>query len=31
MWRWVRYAKRFTNRTQGTEVDVVKAVDKKGW
>ncbi|MGQ9515216.1 MAG: transposase, partial [Thermoproteota archaeon] len=29
--RWVSYAKRFTYRTQGTEVDVVEAVDRRGW
>jgi hypothetical protein len=30
-WHWVSYAKRFTYRTQGIEVDVVEAVDRRGW
>jgi len=30
-WRWKRYAKRFSYCTQGVDVDVVEAVDSKGW
>ena len=30
-WRWKRYAKRFSYNTQGVLVDVVEAVDSKGW
>jgi IS4 transposase len=30
-WRWMSYSKRFAYRTEGIEVDVVEAVDKKGW
>ena len=29
--RWMRYAERFTYTTQGVTVDVVEAVDWKGW
>jgi hypothetical protein len=30
-WKWERYARRFTYRTGDVEVDVVEAVDSKGW
>jgi len=30
-WRWMGYAKRFSYRTNGVDVDVVEALDAKGW